>query len=130
MEVEKSLVNSQLAKPSVEISATGSQRVEARDDNRVAKTNTAMDYNLGSQNRDKDEEIARRIEIIESTRNEIAAQSNSRLQIDRQEEAGRFIYRLQDMQTGEVMRQWPSESYLELIAFLEEKRGGLVNQQA
>ena len=130
MELDKQLISSPLTKPGVGLSATGLNAVEASDDSRVAKTDTSLSFNLGSQGNPSEAEMARRIEIIEAARSEIAAQSRSRLQIEREEGAGRYIYRLQDMQTGEVVRQWPPDSYIDLIAFLEEKRGGLVDQSA
>ncbi len=69
-----------------------------------------------------------RVEQIEAMRAEINANSRSRLQIERAEDAGRFIYRLFDPETGEVMRQWPPEKYVELVAYLRGREGGLIDR--
>jgi uncharacterized FlaG/YvyC family protein len=68
------------------------------------------------------------LEKIEEMRAAINASSRSRLQIERAEEAGRFIYRIFDPATGQVMRQWPPENYVELVAYLRGREGGLVDQ--
>ena len=69
-----------------------------------------------------------KIEQIEAMRAQINASSRSRLQIERAEDAGRFIYRLFDPETGETMRQWPPEKYVELVAYLRGREGGLVDE--
>jgi len=69
------------------------------------------------------------VEYIESLREKIAANSREQLKIDREEESGKFIYRLLDPETGEVTRQWPPEEYLDLVAFLKDQQGGRVDQR-
>ena len=69
-----------------------------------------------------------RVEQIEAMRAEINANSRSRLQIERAEDAGRFIYRVFDPATGELMRQWPPERYVELVAYLRGREGGLIDR--
>jgi uncharacterized FlaG/YvyC family protein len=70
------------------------------------------------------------LEKIEALRAQINANSRSRLQIERAEDAGRFIYRILDPQTGETVRQWPPEKYVELVAYLRGREGGLVDMTA
>jgi uncharacterized FlaG/YvyC family protein len=70
------------------------------------------------------------VERIEAMRADINANSRSRLQIDREGDAGRFVYRILDPDTGETMRQWPPKKYLELVAYLRDQQGGLVNERA
>ena len=70
------------------------------------------------------------VDQIEVLRAEINASSRSRLQIERAEEAGRFIYRIFDPETGETVRQWPPEKYVELVAYLRGREGGLVDERA
>ena len=65
---------------------------------------------------------------IEAMREAINKSARNRLQIERAGETGRFIYRILDPDTGETMRQWPPERYLELLEYLNEKRGGLLDQ--
>lgn len=69
-------------------------------------------------------------EQIELMRDEINRNARNRLQIDRAEDNGRFIYRILDPDTGETMRQWPPEKYLELVEYLNDKRGGLIDESA
>ena len=84
-----------------------------------------------SQARQKTRELTverPKVEQIEAMRAEINANSRSRLQIEREEDAGRFIYRIFDPATGELMRQWPPERYVELVAYLRGREGGLVDR--
>lgn len=71
---------------------------------------------------------AARADQIETMREAIIKNARNRLQIDRAEDNGRFIYRILDPDTGETMRQWPPERYLELLEYLNEKRGGLLDR--
>ncbi|MFP4519888.1 MAG: flagellar protein FlaG [Oceanicaulis sp.] len=70
------------------------------------------------------------VERIEAMRARINASSRSRLMIEREGEAGRFVYKILDPETGETMRQWPPEKYLDLVAYLRDQQGGLVNRTA
>ena len=70
------------------------------------------------------------IERIEAMRDAINKSARNRLQIDRAGDTGRFIYRMLDPDTGETMRQWPPDSYLDLVAYLNDRRGGLVDRSA
>lgn len=70
------------------------------------------------------------VEQIEALRETINTTSQSRLLIDREENNGKFIYRIFNPETGETMRQWPPEKYLDLIAFLRDQQGGIVDEQA
>ena len=70
------------------------------------------------------------VDQIEAMRDQINKNARNRLQIDRAEDNGRFIYRILDPDTGETMRQWPPERYLELVEYLNDKRGGLVDENA
>jgi uncharacterized FlaG/YvyC family protein len=70
------------------------------------------------------------VERIEAMRADINANPRTRLQIDREGDAGRFVYRILNPDTGETMRQWPPKKYLELVAYLREQQGGVVNERA
>lgn len=72
----------------------------------------------------------RELDLIERLRGQVKAAGRSKLLIDRDEEAGRFIYRMLDPDTGETMRQWPPEQYLDLVAYLREQQGGLIDKRA
>jgi uncharacterized FlaG/YvyC family protein len=56
--------------------------------------------------------------------------ADSKLQIEQDEETGTFIYRSVDPETGEVLRQWPSEDILKLRASLRDMEGILVDKKA
>jgi len=55
--------------------------------------------------------------------------SNSKLQITRDSDTGAFVYRSVDPETGEVIRQWPSEQILSLRESLRELEGVLVDTE-
>ncbi len=91
--------------------------------------NEAMESEARKKSRREAEELPS-VEQIEALRAEINASSRSRLQIERAEDAGRFIYRIFDPETGETVRQWPPEKYVELVAYLRGREGGLVDERA
>lgn len=74
--------------------------------------------------------LREQVEEIERLRAEVSTNLPNRLQIERDQEGGRFIYRFMDQDTGEQVKQWPPESYLELIAYLRESQAGLVDERA
>lgn len=81
----------------------------------------------GSDSRD----TLRQSEAIERMRAELSANGRTRLQIERDEDkAGRFIYKLMDPDTGETLRRWPPESFGDLVSFLQNETGGLINETA
>lgn len=75
-------------------------------------------------------DTVREIEMIERLRRTLDAASRSKLLIDREEDGGRFVYKFMNPETGETVRQWPPERYLDLVAFLQDQRGGLVDRKA
>jgi len=74
-------------------------------------------------------DLPKTVDKIEAMRAQIDASGRSRLLIDREERAGRFIYRILNPDTGETLRQWPPEGYLDLIAYLRDGQGGLLDRQ-
>ena len=54
---------------------------------------------------------------------------HARLSIDLDKEADAFVYRILDSRSGEVMRQFPAEEALELMKFLGEQRGLVVDRK-
>jgi len=56
--------------------------------------------------------------------------SESRLTIVKHEGADAFVYRMIDQESGEVIRQWPSENFLELRTYLRTHQAGLVDERA
>lgn len=55
---------------------------------------------------------------------------NSKLQIDKDENTGAYVYRSVDKDTGEVLSQWPSEAVLALREHLKELEGLLIDTKA
>ena len=53
-----------------------------------------------------------------------------RLVIEKDSETGKFIHKLVDPNTGEVVRQWPDESWLEFAKMHGAPNGLWVNQTA
>lgn len=76
------------------------------------------------------EKLKEQIEEIERLRADLSSNGPTKLLIDRSEEAGKFVYRFLDNDTGETVRQWPPEGYLDMLIFLRSDKGGLVNEQA
>lgn len=75
---------------------------------------------------DLDEQVA----AIEKLRETISALEYNRLKIDRHEESGHFIYRIFNQDTGETIRRWPPKNYLDLITFLRDEEGRLLDERA
>lgn len=48
---------------------------------------------------------------------------DSRLQIDRDDVSGLFIYRSIDRRSGEVLKQYPTEEMLKFISYYREREG-------
>jgi uncharacterized FlaG/YvyC family protein len=54
---------------------------------------------------------------------------HSRLSIDLDKEAGAFVYRILDSRSGEVVRQFPAEKVLELMRYLGQEHGLVVDRK-
>lgn len=73
-----------------------------------------------------------RVEVLEAAVEKLIRRSlpsNSKLQIEQDKETGTFIYRSVDPETGEVLRQWPSEQLLKLREHLSEMEGMLFDKE-
>lgn len=75
-------------------------------------------------------DLAEQVAAIEKMRSDVSALKSNRLRIDRHEESGQFIYRIFNEDTGETIRRWPPEGYLDLVAFLKDEQGKLVDERA
>lgn len=69
-------------------------------------------------------------ELIEAIDRLAGQFSDSRLTIVKHEGADAFVYRMIDQESGEVIRQWPSENFLELRTYLRTHQAGLVDERA
>ena len=72
-----------------------------------------------------------RVEVLQGAVEKLIKKSlptNSKLQIEQDKITGTFIYRSIDLDTGEVIRQWPSQKMLELRDSLKDMEGVLVDK--
>ncbi|MEP5700999.1 MAG: flagellar protein FlaG, partial [Sneathiella sp.] len=55
---------------------------------------------------------------------------SSRFSIDRDHDSGRFVYRLVNSDTGEVMKQFPGDYVLKRVAYYRDLEGLAVDSKA
>ncbi|USG59843.1 flagellar protein FlaG [Sneathiella marina] len=55
---------------------------------------------------------------------------NGRFSIDMDDSSGRYVYRLVDVETQEVLKQFPGDYVLRRVAYYRELQGLAVNSQA
>lgn len=69
---------------------------------------------------------------LEETLNKYVPQDlpNTRLQIVHDDGTGQFVYKAVDQDSGEVVRQYPSEEILKFISYYREQEGLLVDGTA
>ena len=82
---------------------------------------------------DKSEEsVSRLAELAKSVGDDIQSRvpSNSHLQIIQDDEAGRFVYRVLDAETGEILSQYPADEALRELAFWRDLKGLSVDTSA
>jgi flagellar protein FlaG len=72
---------------------------------------------------------ARRQQIVDAL-SEAQTPSNGRLIIERNHDTGQYIHKLVDEKTGEVIRQWPQEKFVELAKTFGEVAGLWVDKKA
>ncbi|MFQ5533287.1 MAG: flagellar protein FlaG [Sphingomonadales bacterium] len=96
--------------------------------NEVEKTAVASEIVVPAEPADRvdsavpEDPIARVSEVIDEFLDEIKG-PETRLNIDRDEETGQFVYQSIDRETGEVQRQFPPEEILKRIATFREIQG-------
>ncbi|WP_019959655.1 flagellar protein FlaG [Woodsholea maritima] len=106
---------------------TGRQPTEKRGDAFQSQPLTLVEAQAKPE--EKEDVISRQVELIEELRDTIQTNSRSVLKIDRTEESGQFVYRILNPNTGDLVRQWPAEDYVNLIEYLQSKQGGLVDER-
>ncbi len=79
-----------------------------------------------------EEPISRLAELAKSVGDEIQSRvpSNSHLQIIQDDETGRFVYRVLDAETGEILSQYPADEALRELAFWRDLKGLSVDTSA
>ncbi len=78
------------------------------------------------------EPVSRLAELAKSVGDDIQSRvpSNSHLQIIRDDETGRFVYRVLDAETGEIVSQYPADEALRELAFWRDLKGLSVDTSA
>lgn len=107
-------------------------RVSAPLQNEVPRE---FDYPKNAEPPKWDEEQLQTVDVAEQRRNAledaIATQTNSpkgRLIIEQDDDTGRFVHKMIDPNSGEVLMQWPEEEFLELVKEMGEAYGLLVDR--
>ena len=79
---------------------------------------------------DKKDPLVKAAELVEQFLPEEDTAPNTKLRIDRDEDSGNFIYQSVDEDSGEVIRQFPSEEILKMLSFYRELEGIAVDDTA
>lgn len=97
----------------------------------TAQVNPVDENETGNRSREQEERdpLDRAAEALQNliSENEL---DNTKLQINRDEASDRFIYQSVDNDTGEVVRQFPQEEVLRMLANIRDPEGIAVDQQA
>jgi flagellar protein FlaG len=67
---------------------------------------------------------------IEEVRKSVSQSVSNNLQFSMDEDTGKTIVRVTDVQTGELIRQIPSQEMVELAKALDRMQGALLRQEA
>jgi flagellar protein FlaG len=70
------------------------------------------------------------LEVLAEKLQEFVSSLNKGLQFSVHEESGRDVIKVIDRESDEVVRQYPSEEVLELVAKLSDAAGNFINSQA
>jgi uncharacterized FlaG/YvyC family protein len=99
--------NSSIATPAID--AAGRERAAALAEKRAASTEQKIEAGDASRNK--------AAEALAATREAIARALglNTHLSITRSTSAPTFVYRAIDNATGEVVHEWPEETFMELV---------------
>lgn len=111
---------------------TPNDSVQKKVDQRLVnkQVNEAEDRqnSTDEQVQEKKEPLTRAAEMLESFIPD--ASPNTKLRIDQDEETGRFIYQSIDKDTGEVLKQFPSEELLRFVTLHRDAAGLAVDDKA
>lgn len=77
------------------------------------------------------QEVSReQLEVLAEKLQDFVSSLNKGLQFSVHEESGRDVIKVIDRESDEVVRQYPSEEVLELVAKLSDAAGNFINSQA
>ncbi len=122
---------SRQTKPTRETQGTDAREVNLSHDTASdAVTKTAKpDTDLSIAALAKKDPFEKAAEALKSFIPDTSVLPNTKLRIDKDESSGLFVYQSVDNVSGEVVRQFPPEDLLEFLAFYEELRGKIVDDE-
>ncbi|MCF2847162.1 flagellar protein FlaG [Pseudoalteromonas sp. ACER1] len=91
---------------------------------------TQQNYQQVQQSGEKDELGREQLEKMAQQLQDFMGEMNRSLQFQVDEESGRDVIRVVDKNSGELIKQYPSEEVLSLVAKLSETAGFLIDQKA
>ena len=91
---------------------------------------TEQNYQQVQQSGEKDELGREQLEKMAQQLQDFMGEMNRSLQFQVDEESGRDVIRVVDKNSGELIKQYPSEEVLSLVAKLSETAGFLIDQKA
>ncbi|MCG7530120.1 flagellar protein FlaG [Psychrobium sp. MM17-31] len=103
------------------------ESVEAANERKLEKVVAKSEEANSLTNQDVSKE---QLEVLAEKLQEFVSSLNKGLQFSVHEESGRDVIKVIDRESDEVVRQYPSEEVLELVAKLSDAAGNFINSQA
>lgn len=103
------------------------ESVEAANERKIEHVVAKSEEANSVTNQDVSKE---QLEILAEKLQEFVSSLNKGLQFSVHEESGRDVIKVIDRESDEVVRQYPSEEVLELVAKLSDAAGNFINSQA
>lgn len=138
MNIDSSIANQQLSSLSavekvkqsnsnVVSSYQQAESVEATKERKLEQVVAKSEEANSLTNQDVSKE---QLEVLAEKLQEFVSSLNKGLQFSVHEESGRDVIKVIDRESDEVVRQYPSEEVLELVAKLSDAAGNFINSQA
>lgn len=138
MNIDSSIANQQLSSLSavekvkqsnsnVVSSYQQAESVEATKERKLEQVVAKSEEANSLTNQDVSKE---QLEVLAEKLQEFVNSLNKGLQFSVHEESGRDVIKVIDRESDEVVRQYPSEEVLELVAKLSDAAGNFINSQA
>ena len=105
---------------------TSTSAVEAP--NLKLKTDLPPQDEQSSEEFEKPDVSGKRREALESALAKAESQPKGKLVIEQDDETGKFVQKVVDPSTGEVLQQWPEEQFLEMAKAMGEAYGLFVDR--
>lgn len=138
MNIDSSIANQQLSSlsavekakqsnSSVVSSYQQAESIEAANERKLEQVVAKSEEADSLTNQDVSKE---QLELLAEKLQEFVSSLNKGLQFSVHEESGRDVIKVIDRESEEVVRQYPSEEVLELVAKLSDAAGNFINSQA